>query len=123
MIDEFKQAVEYLATKLEQPAAKLYEIFIRQSYVDGYKQLGLVVFLLLAAVALFFIGKFGLNKYNKAQEASWRNGEEWFWLIIPGFIGGVALTIAFVVNLFGDWWTALLNPEYYALTKLFSLIK
>lgn len=112
MIDEFKQAVEFLSQKLGPSADKVYELSVKQAYVDAATA--------IIATAIFLGIGFVFFKWGEAE----RKEDKYSDIYGLFYLGaGLAVSIALITFFASNTITALFNPEYYALTKLFSLVK
>ena len=117
MSPELLQRIDALAAKLDVTAAHLWEVLIRQAWV----------FVVQTAVAVFVVG--WVTQVYLRWYRSWKAGRKPYEpeadLAELGLIAsGVTLAIAWlIVLILGiDALGALLNPEYYALSKILSAV-
>lgn len=110
--DKLSVAIESLAETLKQPAEYVYTIIVRQQIVLGYTYLAVIIFTLILSLILF--------KLNKTifKEDAWDavNAFNFFAVITALICAG------FLIAFLAGGFQRILNPEYYAIDKIMSLI-
>jgi len=106
------ETIDVLANKFGATGTQLWEILIKQSMIDGYKNLiASIIFLAILIAGIILIKKaIKLNKKNEYDENC-----EWFLgigiiFIVVGFIISIITTCATIDNL--------ANPEYQAIQSI-----
>ena len=102
--------LQQLAQQLQTTVEHLWGVLVRQAYVEGFALL--VFYIIFILFILFFRNRF--NEWNKT-------GAEGEW-----YIGISAVTLfimtAIAVNNFMTLFTALFNPEYWALQRILEVL-
>lgn len=119
ILEKGGELVTNLAEKMGQTGTHIYEVFVRQQYVDGLGNLiGFSVFAVVALIGLVLAYKFSKNfKYSGYDEAEARIfsffGILIVWCISWAFlIGGIATSIK-----------KMINPEYYAIQQIVETVR
>lgn len=100
-----------LAAALEGPSKHVYEVLVRQAYVEGTVSCVLSALMLLLALACVY----GARKGYENEERG--NGFYGVPLIVISTIGGCIAVVIAAVEIVRAI-PRLLNPEYYAITEL-----
>lgn len=110
--DKLYASITSLAETLQQPAEYVYKILMKQQLVIGYTYLSVFITMLIISLILF--------KLNKTifKEDAWDDVNVFnFFAIITALI-----CAGFLIAFLADGFQRILNPEYYAIDKIMSLI-
>jgi hypothetical protein len=114
--DEIIRILDELAVRLEGPAARVFELAVRQVFIESAVQLVLTTILLIVGVGLAIpIYRHLLRGYRDTHD-----GE---------YVGGIAIVSAasFIISIPLVCWiweglTQILNPEWVAIEKVAGLL-
>lgn len=124
LIDKYSAKIENaiitLADKLQQPAEHVYKVLTIQFYYKGLVTTILFIFtVIIMTILIITAGK--MNWLIEREDYSTMTGKGITMLILMILIG-ILLLISFVQFLSGGF-TQLVNPEYYAIKEIMSVIK
>lgn len=121
MTENLTMLLSELAAKLGTTVEYLWGVMIAQAQVEIYTFIGVfIAFLLSIGVLILTIA--GLNKYG-LDDYSNPNTKGWGFIIFICISGVVVLTSLLVlISNFGDFITAINNPEYWALQEILKQI-
>lgn len=120
MSDQIKEVIDHLSTKLEQPAAQLYEMLLRQAWVDGLYLLFVLLSVLIMSYAAYRIFRYMGNMTESISEPR----EIALFFSAAGLVGMSCISMFYLmVKGAQSALTILFNPEFYALEKLLNTIK
>lgn len=113
--DKIGAAIIALSEKLQQPAEFVWTSLVKQNLLEGYLNL-IPIVLMFVFIVLFF-------KYRKKSEWDSCNDAENFEAVMS-IIMGILSIIFFIASVFciRSGILKILNPEYYAIQDIFSLI-
>lgn len=112
VIEVVTTALQPLAEKLGTTAQYVWELQVRQSYVDGSIALvGLLFGLVVVGLTIF------LNWKHKDDE----DYDFAFWSVIS--IIPMSVGLVFILSNINTVFTAFINPEYYAIQQMINLVK
>jgi hypothetical protein len=126
-MDQLTNLLEQLAIKLGTTVEYLWEVLIKQAYINGILGMVYIVFTLLATIVLYRFHKYFSGpheKYNNHTKYYDENAEE---VSVSQVIMFTAALILLVMNLcmivvIHATITAFMNPEYWALQKVLSFL-
>jgi len=117
LVEKLEPAMEQMANKLGVAVTKVWEIMVKQAYVDGTCMiLGLVFGYILSIIGYRYC-----KKQLKKDNIDSGDPEFIFPAMITGFILFFAILFTFVCM--RDILTIFLNTDYYVLKQLLKLIK
>lgn len=102
-----------IADKLEGPTKHVYEVYVNQHHTEGLSKLGMMLFLLIFGIPMFV-------KHVKDVK------EEWDYHCTYTIVGGLLCFIGlFSVGVFfwGNGFTEITNPEYFAIQDVIKAFK
>ena len=115
-VKEVAEAVQVilqpLADKLGTTAQHVWELQIKQAYVDGSIALVGLLFGLAIVVLTVFLNL----KYNDDEYYDFN-----FWVVVS--IIPIIIGVSFICSTIVTVFTSFINPEYYALQHLIQLVK
>ncbi|ALA13110.1 membrane protein [Bacillus phage TsarBomba] len=119
--DKLGGFIDELAKQLGVAATHVYEVLVKQQFVDGVSLLvKALIWLVVVAIVWFLVNKLIIKKWEMFAD----EGIE----VLFGFViaGAIVFTIIVAWNEI-DWITLgikkLMNPEYYALQDLMDFVK
>lgn len=116
MNKEIMDAVQALANKLGVASEKIWEITVRQAYIDGIE--GLAFFVLSISVSIWYLKNVG-GWIKKAEDGD--NDNICIPLAVVAVVLGILLLVSTICLFFIP--TNFFNPEFWALEKITSMIK
>jgi len=113
--------LEGLAIKLGVTADYLWEILIRQAYINAIMITIQEIFIVVVGIVLWKVHKF-LSSEEGRDKSRYSEYEELAGL--PMIISGMIFAILVICGFFclGQIATGFINPEYYALNKILSIL-
>ena len=120
-IDKAMGLLEVLATKLGVTADHLWGVLVKQAYVNATMTAIQEILIVLIGVALWKVHKF-LSSEEGRDESRYSEHEGLAGL--PMIISGMIFAILVVCGFFclDQIATGFINPEYYALNKILSIL-
>jgi len=125
--EEIGKALDLISQKLGPAAQHIYELSVRQVYIDGVIGgivTGLILLFTTVSFAIFAYKMYGAYRKAKSTEAN-PHGYSWervdpFNYAFPVFMTGMISTFVWVCLglVFFDSLTHLLNPEYWAIQNI-----
>jgi hypothetical protein len=114
-VDAIVNAIKPVAEKIGEGAAHLYQVYVRQVYVEGVVCLTVGLPISLAVlVASIYILKSGMKAYQEDGEGEIRVGVACLLLLI---------SLVSIAAFASDGVMRLLNPEYYAIDRILSTVR
>lgn len=125
---DWKDMLQELVSLVKSVAPELWEIVLRQVYVETIQFLVWVIILAVFAAFLFRLGKHYQGKSQKQREANagkaWyeKDDDNWWFSAMLSYLGSV---VAIVVSLIlvNAIIGRLINPKFYALSRLIEYVK
>lgn len=115
---DLNQALEQLAQAFNTTVDKLYPMLIKQAYVSGVSSILLILFSwIVLGVVVHIFKKHGVKKGSYNTLTSGTVG----FIIATVLISIVTVLITMIAG--SNAITALINPEYWALTKVLYYVK
>ena len=122
-MEQLTQLLAQLAEKLGTTTEYLWEVLIRQAYVNSMINIFAIIFTVLLGVALWKVHKWGCEKPKEGYcDTNYEKHE--ILIMLPMIIFGFVFAICFFVSTinFGSTLSGLINPEYWALKQVLSII-
>jgi hypothetical protein len=119
--DQINSVINNLADKLGVATEKLYPVLIKQAYVDGVTG---IVLLILSAL-LFILSVKTFIKYIQPAIDAADEVNKSVVIFVSSIISVIVTVVVLCVqlSLFGNYITALVNPDWYALQMILDQIK
>lgn len=114
--------IDHLATKLSVPATQLWTILVQQARVEAIQTI-VTDCVWLLFIAAYLVTWRRVERWVDAEQKTDKNagGAGIFWCFAAGAVSIVGLVLT-VTSLNGII-TALVNPQYYALSKVLDVVK
>lgn len=150
MIELATELIETLCQQLGVAKDYLWPLLVRQAYISGFVKLGVCAGFFISLVVLAKSVKYwfidtqkyvftqqdsyfipGLDKsgketkINQVSRYTYHNSQDTEWLPITIHVALIAITFTLFLCLMTNIWdvfTALLNPEYYAIEQLINML-
>lgn len=125
-MDKFVDLLGKLAEQLGTTVNNLYPLFVRQAYIDGITNIIVILIIFTLFITVSILLRNRMIKLKNEDEGIFDNyggvNDAWGFTLI---IATTLCAIVFIVSIFtiGNILTALSNPEYYALTKIFEQLQ
>lgn len=123
---DVKQGLQGLGEALKTGAEHVYEILIKQQFVESITWL---IVILILSIASFVLLKFGLNDMWNIRKDYYGQGEHLkevkesrVALLVFGAACGLSAAICFMINA-NDIITGFVNPEYGAMKEIMEFVK
>ncbi|AOZ62183.1 hypothetical protein QCM8_265 [Bacillus phage QCM8] len=120
--DKLGGFIDELAKQLGVAATHVYEVLVKQQYVEGISlgvKSGITILLIL--LTWYLVNKLVFKKYEFIEDETGLGFLVWILGVILAFV-----TLMFAIDIVGDITLAvkkLMNPEYYALQDLMDFVK
>ncbi|UGO49329.1 hypothetical protein EMILIAHAH_243 [Bacillus phage vB_BanH_Emiliahah] len=120
--DKLGGFIDELAKQLGVAATHVYEVLVKQQYVEGISlgvKSGITILLIL--LTWYLVNKLVFKKYEFIEDETGLGFLVWIFGVVLAFV-----TLMFAIDIVGDITLAvkkLMNPEYYALQDLMDFVK
>jgi hypothetical protein len=116
--------IDQLAAKLGTTAANLWQIYVGQAKIEGIRDTGIGVLILVLSAVAFILAKVFWNTATKKAESAYRynSGDGFFTTSVMTMVvgGGLfAISLFWFYGAFGEFY----NPQYWAFQHLTQDLK
>lgn len=118
IVNKMESAIQILSAKLGVASEQLWTILVKQAYICAIQNVIAIVIIIILSTSWYLFAKYWIKRMNMEGSDQWDNDG------IAGVIigSGVVAVLAFLIGgihlsqLIGY----LINPEYYALSKILA---
>jgi len=114
--EQINSVINNLADKLQVPVDYVFQTITQQAMIQGITNL---IFIILS-IAVFVVAIKVLPHIDKVEE---KNGEDLTCVIFFILCGLIMASIIFLISHIGETITCFVNPEYWSLQQIMSMIK
>jgi len=120
---ELVPVLEKLAEKLGVTSGYLWDVLVKQAFIDGILSIMFAVLTSICVAVLYKLHKKFSGKHPNSACCNWYEKLEYLGpaMFLPTTFIGVMVVVA-IIGLFGAV-TAFVNPEYWALHEILSVLK
>jgi len=125
-MNALNQGIADLATKLQQPAEKIFELFLRQNYVKGVVGIFQIIAIIIGTVFLVKFFQWGTKKDKDCCGGNKFSDPDYFPHIMLCIGMAIVILISWIAVLFGgfeDVISRFINPDYMVIKDIVYLIQ
>ena len=122
--EKMEGAINVFAQKLKVPAEHVYKIMIRQQATVAVTELFALLCIIFTTLLFFLSYRKNWKLYKNEKNYSTKSNLEDTYQVMAGWsIGGLVITIVLFFLFTIDGLPRLINPEYYAIKDIFSILR